>query len=194
MALTPKQERFVQEYLVDCNATQAAVRAGYSPRTAYSAGGRLLKTPAVRSALQEAQAQLCRRTGITQDRVLQETARLAFFDARRLFDSQGRPLKVSQLDDDCAAALIGLELRSGPGPGGGVRRYRLADKLKALELLGRRVGAFEPQAQDSGLLPQLIRALRQEPEDGQEEEMDKEPNDGPEDGPGDEPPPPDEEA
>ncbi len=71
MSLTPKQARFVEEYLVDLNATQAAIRAGYSPKTAYSQGERLLKNVEVHRAIQEAQEARSERTGITQDEVIQ---------------------------------------------------------------------------------------------------------------------------
>ncbi len=71
MSLTPKQARFVEEYLVDLNATQAAIRAGYSPKTAYSQGERLLKNVEVHRANQEAQEARSERTGITQDEVIQ---------------------------------------------------------------------------------------------------------------------------
>jgi phage terminase small subunit len=70
MSLTPKQARFVEEYLVDLNATQAAIRAGYSPKTAYSQGERLLKNVEVHRAIQEAQEARSERTGITQDEVI----------------------------------------------------------------------------------------------------------------------------
>ena len=71
MSLTPKQARFVEEYLVDLNATQAAIRAGYSPKTAYSQGERLLKNVEVHRAIQEAQEARSERTGVTQDEVIQ---------------------------------------------------------------------------------------------------------------------------
>ena len=70
MSLTPKQERFVAEYLIDLNATQAAIRAGYSEKTAYSQGQRLLKNVEVAAAIQKALAERSERTKITQDYVL----------------------------------------------------------------------------------------------------------------------------
>ena len=100
MALTPKQERFVQEYLVDLNATAAAKRAGYNEKTAYSMGQRLLKKVEIQNSIQEAQRSLQDRTEVTQERIIAETAKLAFFDARKLFDKNGRPLPISELDDD----------------------------------------------------------------------------------------------
>ena len=68
--LTDKQKRFVEEYLVDLNATQAAIRAGYSEQTAYSIGQRLLKKVEVQEAIQQAQNKRSERTQITQDEVI----------------------------------------------------------------------------------------------------------------------------
>ena len=69
--LTAKQQRFVEEYLIDLNATQAAIRAGYSPKTANEQGARLLANASVQEAIAKAMAERSRRTGISQDRVIQ---------------------------------------------------------------------------------------------------------------------------
>lgn len=84
LGLTLKQQRFVDEYLVDLNATQAAIRAGYSPDTAGAIGHENLKKPEIALALQEARRAQQERTGITADRVLREIALVAFADAREL--------------------------------------------------------------------------------------------------------------
>ncbi len=90
--LTERQKRFVEEYLVDLNATQAAIRAGYSPRTAYSTGQRLLKNVEVQAAIQEAMEERSRRTEVTQDMVVDELRAVAFAQAADYSDSA---LKVS---------------------------------------------------------------------------------------------------
>lgn len=82
-ALTPKQALFVQEYLIDLNATQAAIRAGYSARTAKSIGQENLTKPAVAEAIATAQQQRAARTEITQDMVLRELAKIGFSDIRK---------------------------------------------------------------------------------------------------------------
>lgn len=82
--LTPKQQRFVDEYLVDLNATQAAVRAGYSARTANEQGARLLAKASVRAAVDAAKAQRSQRTGITAERVLADLFDIATADANDL--------------------------------------------------------------------------------------------------------------
>ena len=151
MALTPKQERFVQEYLVDLNATAAAKRAGYSGKTACEQAARLLANVKVQAAVQKAIQEREKRTEITQDMVLLETAKLAFFDIRKMFDKNGKPLDISQMDDDTAAALVGLAVQAIAGPSGDyvgyVKKYKMADKLKALELLGKHLDAWEPKAE-----------------------------------------------
>lgn len=163
MKLTPKQERFVQEYLVDLNATAAAKRAGYNEKTAYSMGQRLLKNVEVQSSIQEAQKSLRNRTEITQEMVIRETAKLAFFDVRKMFDKDGKPLDISQLDDDTAAALVGLDVQDVYNFSedekqfiGYVKKYKMADKLKALELLGKRFGTWEPQDKEQTEVEDLM--------------------------------------
>lgn len=111
MALTPKQGRFVAEYLIDLNATQAAIRAGYSAKTASSQGERLLRNVEVSKALQAAQKAREQRTHITQDRVLQELARIAFFDIRKLYRDDGTMKDPHEMDADTAAALASIEVK-----------------------------------------------------------------------------------
>ena len=84
--LNPKQQRFVDEYLVDLNATQAAIRAGYSADTAGQIGHELLKKPEIQHGLAEARKRQQERTGITADRVIAEIALMAFADARELVE------------------------------------------------------------------------------------------------------------
>ena len=78
--LNDKQKRFAEEYTVDLNLTQAAKRAGYSKKTAYSMGSELLKKPEVKQYVEKQQAKLSQKTEITAERVLQEIAKLAFAD------------------------------------------------------------------------------------------------------------------
>lgn len=148
MALTEKQKRFVAEYLVDLNATAAAKRAGYSEKTAYSTGQRLLKDAEIQNAVQEAKLDLGKRTGVRQEDVIEEIRRLAFFDIRKMFDKDGKPLDISELDGDTAAALVGLDVQDIKDAESGdflgyVKKYKMADKLKALELLGKHIGLFD---------------------------------------------------
>ena len=164
MALTPKQARFAAEYLIDLNATQAAIRAGYSAKTAYSQGERLLRHVEVAQAIQAGQQARAVRTEITQDRVLQELARIAFFDIRQLYRPDGTMKDPSEMDADTAAALASIEVREelergtgddeadGQAPGGATRRKRgelvggytiktrVFDKVATLQLAMRHLG------------------------------------------------------
>lgn len=146
MALTAKQAAFVREYLVDLNATQAAIRAGYSKKTANVIASELLAKPIIQSAIQEEMKKRAERTEITADKVLKEFAKLAFFDPRKLFDDKGNPKDITELDDDTAAALAGLDVVQDFDPDTGVtsytKKYKLASKQAALDSLGRHLGMF----------------------------------------------------
>lgn len=168
MALTPKQKRFVAEYLVDLNATAAARRAGYSAKTADRIGPELLGKTCVSEAIQQAIREREKRTEITQDMVLREIAKLAFFDIRKMFDKDGKPLDIPKLDADTAAALVGLDVQDVADNDGDyvgfVKKYKMADKLKALELLGKHLGTWEPKddgPKDETEEDDLSRSLRE---------------------------------
>lgn len=147
--LRDKQAAFVREYLVDKNATQAAIRAGYSPRTAASIGEENLRKPEIRAAIDAGLADLASRVGITAERVLRERARLAFFDPRKLLDAEGNPKPMHELDDDTAAAIAGVEvveMKGGaeiPGVLSLVKKYRLAVKDTSLAALEKHLGLTE---------------------------------------------------
>lgn len=87
--ITPKQQRFVEEYLVDLNATQAAIRAGYSRKTARQIGEQNLSKLDIQSAITKAREKRSERTQITVDRVLEEIARIGMGDVRKLFREDG---------------------------------------------------------------------------------------------------------
>lgn len=145
MALNAKQSRFVDEYLVDLNATQAAIRAGYSEKTAGQIGEENLKKPEIAAAVAERMKRREKRTEITQDRVLREYARIAFLDPRKLFDDDGQPLHISQLDDDTAAAIAGLDVVKQGNQEVGlaeVLKIKLVDKKGALDSVARHLGMF----------------------------------------------------
>lgn len=153
--LTEKQATFVREYLVDLNATQAAIRAGYSASTAHSIGNENLSKPAIAAAVASAQAERSRRTEITQDNVLEELRRMAFFDPRRLFSPTGEPLAITDLDDDVASCIGGIDIvieRTGEGSRdmATVRKYKVNDKQGPLKLLGQHVGLFKRQLELTG--------------------------------------------
>ena len=146
--LTDRQRRFVEEYLVDCNATAAAVRAGYSEKSARDAGPRLRGLPHVRQAIEAAMAERSQRLGITQDRVVVELARLAFADMRDFvaWGEGGVRLRPSDtLTADQAACVS--EIVETPGKGVRVKLYGKTQALSALSRhLGTRPGTGEEEA------------------------------------------------
>ena len=153
MSLTNKQKRFVQEYLVDLNATQAAIRAGYSEKGASVRGSELLSNIKVAEAIQVAQQDRSKRTTITQDRVLNELALLGFSnmqDYMRVGPDGDPYLDFGDLTRDQAAALVEVtveDFKDGRGEGArDVRRvkFKLADKLNALVKIGHHLGMFRP--------------------------------------------------
>jgi phage terminase small subunit len=151
--LPPKQAEFVKQYLVDLNASAAAMRAGYSAKTADQIAYQLLQKTSVREAIQAAMEERSKRTEITADRVLQELARMAFFDARRLFADNGEPLPVTAMDEDTARAVVGLDVATignGEVGVGQVMKLKLADKKGALELLGRHLGMWKDKTELTG--------------------------------------------
>lgn len=148
--LTARQAAFVAEYLIDKNATQAAIRAGYSAKTASSQAERLLRNVEIKRAVEEGLAKLAGKLEITAERVQLERARLALFDPRKLFHADGRPKDIKELDDDTAAAIVGLDvLEQFEGTGenrvfvGYVKKYRLATKDPSLTALERHFGQNE---------------------------------------------------
>ena len=168
--LNPKQRRFVEEYLIDLNATQAATRAGYSPATANEQGARLLAHASVKEAIRRGQAARSERTQITQDMVLRELAKIGFSDIRRavkwrssLVTEEDQPdggdvlvvktivsntvelIASEDLDDDTAAAISEISQNAT----GGVK-MKMYDKKGALVDIGRHLGMFVERHELSG--------------------------------------------
>lgn len=153
--LSPRQERFVQEYLIDLNATQAAIRAGYSAKSAAEIGRQLLEKTGVAEAVARAKAERSARIGLTADRVLEELAAVAFARMPDYAEWGGTGkqmgLKPSEeLTDQQAAAVAHVvetekyiktigddeQLMSRE------RSIKLHDKVSALVKLGQHIGMF----------------------------------------------------
>lgn len=162
--LTAKQQRFVEEYLVDLNAAQAAIRAGYSEKTARSIAAENLTKPDIQEAIREGKKARSERTEITADRVLQELAKIGFADIRKAVrwgntelrvvdgdeDSEPTPyhglavIDSSEIDDDTAAAIAEVsEGRDGI-------KIKMHDKKGALVDIGRHLGMFKDKLEHSG--------------------------------------------
>lgn len=138
--LTAKQQRFCDEYLIDLNATQAAIRAGYSPRTAEQAASRLLTIVKVSDEIAREMAERSKRTGINQDRVVKELAKLAFVNIADVVDLENATVRISATDEDLACIQ---SVKIKPSEFGTEREIKLYDKKASLELLGRHLGMFK---------------------------------------------------
>lgn len=140
--LTEKQQRFVDEYLIDLNATQAAIRAGYSVKTANEQGSQNLAKLSIQQAIAEQMAERSKRTGMNQDRVVLELAKIALVKMTDIVDSQGR-IKSDASPDDLACIESVKYKESESDTGSSVEReVKIASKLKALELLGKHLGMW----------------------------------------------------
>lgn len=148
--MTKKQKRFVEEYLIDLNATQAAIRAGYSPDTAKSIGSENLTKPDIQARIAKAMAERSRRTGVNADRVIMELAKIAFVNASDVIDADTATVKADALPED-TAAIQSVKVKTF-GEDGLEREVKMADKLKALELLGKHLGMFKDKVELSGSL------------------------------------------
>jgi phage terminase small subunit len=168
MPLTPKQQRFVAEYATDLNATQAAIRAGYSAKTASEQAARLLANVRVQAAVQAAQAQRLARLDFDGDRVLRELGRIGFSDLRHLFTPAGDLIPIHQLPPAVTASLASVEVimknaTAGDGKIDRVLKIRLWDKNKALTDLARHFALLVDRVEVSGAvsLTAKIAAARQ---------------------------------
>lgn len=146
--LTDKQELFCNQYLIDLNATQAAIRAGYSEDTARSIGSENLTKPDIQKRINELRQADAERLNITRERILQEYSKLAFFDVRKIHTPDGAIMPVNLMDDDSAAAIAGIEVyeeNSTDDEGermtvGQVKKIKLSDKRAALDSLCKVLG------------------------------------------------------
>lgn len=167
MSLTAKQARFVEEYLIDLNATQAAIRAGYTHPDVQ--GPRLLGNVGVAKAIEAAQSARAKRTAITQDRVLAELAKIGFADMRKLLKWTGNRTVMDELTaeetgeveiraanlvtlfdsdelpDDVAAAVSEISQTKD-----GALKVKLHDKQAALVAIGRHLGMFKDRVEHTG--------------------------------------------
>ena len=135
--MTPKQQRFVEEYPVDLNATQAAIRAGYSAKTAPAQASRLLTNVNVAAAISQKMAERAERVEITSAAVLNEIARIAFLDPKDIVTVPlSGPLDIASLPDHVRRIIVGWKFTEHGF------EIKLSDKSKALEQLARHLGLF----------------------------------------------------
>jgi phage terminase small subunit len=136
-----KQQLFVREYLVDLNATAAAIRAGYSKKTARQHAARLLTNVYISAEIQKATAMRMQRLDITADQVLQELAKLAFFDVRELFNGDGSPKRIHELNANTAAGIAGFECFEWRiDLNAFMQRVRSLARLEGMQLFSQQLG------------------------------------------------------
>lgn len=148
--LTAKQQRFCDEYLIDLNATQAAIRAGYSAKTADQQGSRMLTNVKVQQEIAEKMAERSKRTGINQDRVLQEIAKLALVNIDDVVDLETGIVRKTAKKEDLACIQ---SIKIKPTEFGTEREIKFYDKKGSLELAGKHLGMFKDKAEVEVVLP-----------------------------------------
>ena len=155
--LTAKQQRFVDEYLIDLNATQAAIRAGYSPSTAQEQASRLLSNVIISATVARAMAERSRRTGVTADRVVNELAKIGFANITDVANVDEAAVRGNANRDD-TAAIQSVKVKVIPTEDGNIveRELKMCDKLRALEQLGRHLGLFNDKLKVEGSIPVVI--------------------------------------
>jgi phage terminase small subunit len=142
--LTPKRKSFVLEYLIDKNAKQAAIRAGYSKKRAEVTGSYLLTIGKVKEEIDRQIALQEKRTLITADEVIAELKRIAMVDVKDIFNESGSLKEITEIPEDARRAIAGIDVEQlfeGRGSDreniGQTKKIRLSDKVRALELLAK---------------------------------------------------------
>lgn len=157
MAKRSKQDVFVDEYLIDLNATQAAIRAGYSVKTADQQGSRLLANVKVQSKIAKEMAERSKRTGINQDRVVLELAKLGLVNPANVIDLKTGEVLPEATDDDLACIQSVKVKKTVKGKSViEEREVRFYDKTKALEKLGQHLGMWNDKADVNVTVPVVI--------------------------------------
>jgi phage terminase small subunit len=156
-----RYEAFAREYVIDLNGTRAAIAAGYAEGSAHVAASQLLRKTKVRQLIAGLQTKRASKLEVKAERVLEELSRIAFSNMADYMeiDETGKPvgLDLRKLTRDQAACIQEISEDSTGGSGDGERRliirrkFKLADKLKANELLCRHLGMFNDKIQVTGL-------------------------------------------
>lgn len=155
-----RRARFIEALLSNGeNITHAALAAGFSPKSAAQQGSRLLKHVEVQQALNSRRAEVLQKFQLTTDRTLQEIARLAFSDVRKLFGPDGQLKPIHELDDDAAACISSIdidELMDGQNIIGVSKKFKHWDKNSALEKAMKHLGAYERDNKQQRPLTRIV--------------------------------------
>lgn len=149
--MTNRMILFCEEYLVDFNATQAAIRAGYSKKTAYSQGQRLLKNVEIQAYIKKRKAELLETIKEDQLGTLRQLQKLVHFDSRKLYDERGNFKPIPDLDDETACAVSGVDISHAKIEYRGEKKItehtikvKTCDKIAAIRLMMQFQGAIGP--------------------------------------------------
>jgi phage terminase small subunit len=156
--LNPKQIRFCKEYVVDCNGKQAAIRAGYSKKTAAEQAARLLTNVNVKKYIQWLQDELSEKTGVKAEDVIKEFALIAFANIQDFIQADNEIVDISKIARDKAAAVESIQTTVNVTTNKkGSKEYetqniklKMHSKLSALENLGKHLGVFREDNQQKG--------------------------------------------
>jgi phage terminase small subunit len=169
--LTLKQQRFAAEYCIDLNATAAYSRAGYTARgnSAEAAASRLLSNVKVQQAIQEREKKLIDKCEATTENLLREASALAFSDIRKLFNPDGTPKAIHELDERTAAAISSIEVGQIVSEGnvtGRLCKIKLWDKNSAQERLFKHLRLFDKRSDPQQMRNIEVRFVSSDNKDG----------------------------
>lgn len=151
--LTEKQELFCYEYLTDFNAKQAAIRSGYSEGSAAVTGSRNLSHPAVSARLRQLIEERKARLSVSADYVLHRFLEIDRLDIADILDNEGNVLPITAWSEDWRRSVAAIDIQEMRSEGGMVKKIKLPDKLKNLEMIGKRVdvSAFRERAEQAAV-------------------------------------------
>ncbi len=153
--LSPKQKRFCQEYLIDLNATKAAVRSGYSKKTAKEQGSRLLTNVAVSEFIKSNQDNTAKRLEITAQMVSDELYKVGFANIQDYIKKGFTIEDIQKLKKEHAAAIESISIEETKF--GTKVKFKLHDKISALEKLGKHIGYFKEDNIQQGTTIKIVR-------------------------------------
>lgn len=147
------------EYLIDFNATRAALKAGYSENNARSQGSRMLTNANIKTFLDKETTKVSNKLEVTKDLIVQELAKIAFHDIRKMYNDDGMLISIPDLDDETAATISSFKSRKenqGQDDYDTIDEYKRYDKVKTLELLGKHLGMFDSKEGGGGSIEELV--------------------------------------
>lgn len=165
-SFTEKQKRFCQEYIIDLNGSAAAVRAGYSAKTAKEQAVELLNYPAVKNHVASLQEKIAKKLDITAEMVLAELAKIGFSNIQDYLDDANGVGNIKGMDKEKAGAISAFEIT--PTKEGDAIKFKLHDKIAALEKIAKHIGFFEKDNKQQSAADSTIKVEIVMPDDDQD--------------------------